>query len=55
MADLYCLGKLKREEARAFEEHFRVCAKCAEAVWVTQTLIEALRQSQEETQGRTSD
>jgi len=42
VADLYVVGRLDGEAARAFEDHYLTCPRCAEEVQRAQNLKDAL-------------
>lgn len=43
LADAYCLGQLEPAAAKAFEEHYLVCPRCAGVASDTYDFIEAFR------------
>lgn len=43
LAERYCMGKLDREEAGEFEDHYLVCPSCAFVITEVQTFLDAFR------------
>ncbi len=43
LAEDYCLGRLDREAAIAFEDHYLVCPSCAQTVESTQDFLMSFR------------
>jgi anti-sigma factor RsiW len=51
VAEQYCMGTLPEEAARAFEEHYVACPRCAARVDDTQQFVDAMRNAAKRIRG----